>query len=124
MYFNNKPNRVLFNSFFALLSCILLLISSCTVRNALSDIIDVEIGKPLSPAKAGTQDISSCNYIDRSQTDIKSHLVRNHRPFYNLSVDFLPVNERVVINNTSLDFHYISKIPKYLLFKKIKYFIS
>lgn len=122
---NSKPNKVFINSFFALLSCILLLISSCTVRNTLSDIIQTEISKPLSPSKSGSpQDVFSCNYTDRLQSDVKSSIVRTYRQSYNLYSCFLWVKEVVSISSASLDFQYIPKTPKYLLFKKIKYFIS
>lgn len=119
----NKPNKVFFNSFLVWLSCLSLLISSCTVRNTLSDIIDIEISKPLSPSKSGSsQDVSSCNYIDSQQIDVKSSIIGTYRQLYNFATDFLSVKEVVSISNSSLDFKYIPKTPKYLLFKKIKIF--
>lgn len=126
MFFNSKPYTIVTNRFIAVLGCVLLLISSCTVRNTIADIIDIEAVKPVSPAKTTGTGLSSCIFLSetvvtsKEQDEIIASRLKNDGSYY------LPlVNETIYsAGSPALNFRYVPKIPKYILFKNIKSFIS
>lgn len=124
MHHNLKPRNIT-NRFFAILGCILLLLSSCTVRDAISGLINIESAKPVSPAKTASTQASSCNIFgDSNSFSEKTYKVVVCKLKLPAVGYFFHHGQVLSTGDISrLHFKFVHKLPKYILFKKIKYLI-
>jgi len=125
MHYNLKPSNTT-NRFFAILGCILLLLSSCTVRDTISGIINIESVKPVSPAKTASIQASSCNiFRDSNRFSENAYKIVVCKLKLPTAGCLFHYGEFLFTGNTSrLSFKFVHKLPKYILFRKIKYLIS
>lgn len=124
MHHNLKPFKIT-NRFFAILGCILLLLSSCTVRDTISGLINIESAKPVSPAKTASTQASSCNIFRDSNRFSENAYKVVVCKLKLLTAGYLFHHGQVVYTEETsrLNFKFVHKLPKYILFKKIKYLI-
>lgn len=124
MHYNLKPINMT-NRFFAIVGCILLLLSSCTVRDTISGLINIESAKPVSPAKTASKQAASCNiFRDSNRFSENAYKVVVCKLKLLTAGYLFHYGQVLYAGNTSrLHFKFVHKLPKYILFKKIKYFI-
>lgn len=106
--------------YFAIFASVLLLLSSCTVKQNLADVIGIGFEKPLNPSKAAGS-AASCSYAEVKTNTVVSKTVKqqflDNENKFSIPVT-VPVTNNSVVNKS---FQSETKIPLYILYKKLKF---
>ncbi len=110
--------------FGALFYAFILLISSCAVKNSVSQVLGIEYNKPLSPSKSSGNGF--CHIynltVSAAQQTAKS---QKKLLFSNNSSEIRKLGYYNYTNSCTKEFKgLLFKVPLYILFKKVKYFVS
>lgn len=101
-------------------SAFLLLISSCTVKNVLADAFGIQYSKPLSPSKTSGSQQSACHYTDVKVT--ADNAVQKQKLLFSRQKNAALITSRTYrVKSIYRLFSFTQKIPRYILFKKMKY---
>ncbi len=120
MFLNQR--KIHHTTFTTLFSVLLLLISSCTVKNVIADALGGEYNKPLNPSKTGTG--ATCHF-EASQKGLIEYSCKKSVETQpeKITPRFLFRGYSTTKNIVKLPFSFTFKIPRYILYKKIKYHI-